>query len=73
MMDKKGDYMIDGLSREKTEILLRVENALFYLKMKSSYFPGWDKSEENRLELIRGELNLENELLSQQDIAKNNQ
>jgi hypothetical protein len=48
--------MIDGLSREKAELLLRVENSLIYLKMKSSYFPDWDRREEDRLERIRREI-----------------
>lgn len=58
--------MIEGLSPEKTETLLRLENALYYLKMKSSYFPDWDESEVNRLERIRRELIRESEALSRQ-------
>jgi hypothetical protein len=36
--------------------LIRVENALFYLKAKSAAFTDWDNSEVERLERMRSEL-----------------
>jgi hypothetical protein len=38
------------------ERLVRVENALFCLKVKSACFSSWDNSEIERLEGIRHEL-----------------
>jgi hypothetical protein len=38
------------------ERLIRVENALFCLKVKSACFSSWDNSEVERLETLRREL-----------------
>ena len=48
------------------ERLIRVENALFYLKAKSTCFPCWDNSEVERLERLRAELRERCERLCQQ-------
>jgi hypothetical protein len=51
------------------ERLMRVENALFYLKAKSKCFPRWDNSEVERLERLRVELRSRCERLCQQEAA----
>jgi len=56
--------------REEAEMimerLVRVENALFYLRVKSECFPNWDNSEVERLEGLRFELRARCEWLLQQ-------
>ena len=49
------------------ERLIRVENALFYLRAKSTCFPNWDNSEVERLERLRIELRARCEWLLQHD------
>jgi hypothetical protein len=43
-------------ARSLEDRLMRVENALFYLKAKSKAFRDWDNSEVERLEAMRAEL-----------------
>ena len=54
------ESMENGNACEDVEVLMerlvRVENALFYLKVKSTCFSSWDNSEVERLENLRREL-----------------
>lgn len=56
-------------AREEAEILherlIRVENALFFLRMKSKCFACWDNSEVERLEELRDDLRARCEGISQ--------
>jgi hypothetical protein len=49
-----------------TERLMSVENAIFYLKVKSTCFPRWDNSEVERLERLQVEIRTSYERLYQQ-------
>lgn len=50
-----------------TERIMSVENAIFYLKEKSTCFPRWDNSEVERLERLQIEIRISYERLYQQD------
>lgn len=56
-------------AREEAEILqerlIRVENALFFLRLKSKCFACWDNSEVERLEELREDLRARCEGISQ--------
>ena len=51
------------------ERLVRVENALFCLKVKSKCFSPWDNSEVERLERLRRELHENYEQLERREMA----
>jgi hypothetical protein len=51
------------------ERLVRVENALFCLKVKSKCFSSWDNSEVERLERLRRELHEDYERLERREMA----
>jgi hypothetical protein len=48
------------------ERLMYIENALFYLRVKSTCFPRWDNGEVERLESLRAEIQALCEQLYQQ-------
>lgn len=54
-------------AEELEERMLRVENALFFLKAKSACFACWDNTEVERLEALRVKLLARQERLCQRD------